>query len=308
VILILSNPGDLHARHIASKVKLKGRDVACVSRADFGKNASLVFSPNVPNGRIALHDGTTIASQDVSAVWFRRPGIVSVDPAMTDELDRSFAENEWNHALDSFFTTTFQRQVSPLLKQRAATKPLQLSLASRVGLRVPQTLITSCAEEALAFVAEHRGAVVHKAMSAPRHAFIDTRAWDSEATLHAADLSMCPTILQERIVGPADVRATMIGSQIFSACIHTSQGRAEIDSRLDPDAPFTAYQLPASVEAGLLSLMNELGLVFGTIDLKIAASGEHVFLEINPQGQFLYVEIQTGLPISDALVEYLAAD
>ena len=134
-----------------------------------------------------------------------------------------------------------------------------------------------------------------------------TRAWDSEATRHAADLSMCPTILQERIVGPADVRATMIGSQIFSACIHTSQGRAEIDSRLDPDVPFTAYELPASVEAALLRLMDELGLVFGTVDLKVATSGEHVFLEINPQGQFLYVEIHTGLPISDALVEYLAS-
>ncbi len=306
MILILSDPGDVHARHIASKLRQRGCEVACISRGDFGNKASLAFSPNVPNGRINLHDGTTIASEDVSAVWFRRPGIVSAVPTITDELDRSFTENEWNQALDGFFTTAFGRKVSPPLKQRAATKPLQLSLASRLGIRVPQTLITSSTEEALAFVAEHHGAVVHKAMSAPRHAFIDTRAWDSEATRHAADLAMCPTILQERIFGPMDVRATVIGRHIFSACVHTSQGRAEIDSRLDPDAPFTTYQLPGNVEASLLRLMDELGLVFGTIDLKIATSGEHVFLEINPQGQFLYVEIHTGLPISDALVEYLA--
>jgi hypothetical protein len=306
VILILSNPGDLHARHIASKLKQRGGRVACISRGDFGKKALLAFRPNVPNGRIALQDGTIIASEDVSAVWFRRPGIVSPDPAITDELDRSFTENEWNQALDGFFTVAFGRQVSPPLKQRAATKLLQLSLASRLGMRVPQTLVTSSAEEAFAFVAEHHGAVVHKAMSAPRHTFIDTRAWDSEATRRAADLAMCPTILQERIFGPMDIRATVIGGQIFSACIHTSQGRAEIDSRLDPDAPFTVYKLPSSVEGALHRLMGELGLVFGTIDLKIATNGEHVFLEINPQGQFLYVEIHTGLPISDALVEYLA--
>ncbi len=51
--------------------------------------------------------------------------------------------------------------------------------------------------------------------------------------------------------------------------------------------------------------MDKLGLVFGTIDLKLADSGERVFLEVNPQGQFLYIEIQTGLPISNALAELL---
>ena len=40
--------------------------------------------------------------------------------------------------------------------------------------------------------------------------------------------------------------------------------------------------------------MDELGLVFGTIDLKVADNGEHIFLEVNPQGQFLYIEILTG--------------
>jgi glutathione synthase/RimK-type ligase-like ATP-grasp enzyme len=54
--------------------------------------------------------------------------------------------------------------------------------------------------------------------------------------------------------------------------------------------------------------MGELGLVFGTIDLKVADNGDHVFLEINPQGQFLYIEILTGLPISNALADFLAYD
>ena len=54
--------------------------------------------------------------------------------------------------------------------------------------------------------------------------------------------------------------------------------------------------------------MDELGLVFGTVDLKLANSGEHVFLEVNPQGQFLYIEILTGLPISNALAEFLSSD
>jgi hypothetical protein len=51
--------------------------------------------------------------------------------------------------------------------------------------------------------------------------------------------------------------------------------------------------------------MDRLRLVFGTIDLKVADNGEHVFLEVNPQGQFHHIEILTGLPISNALADYL---
>jgi len=308
MILILSNPQDVHARHIAKQLRLRGREVVCFSRADFGTGASLAFRPGADQGAIRLADGTRIISDDVSAVWYRRPGSVASDPTISDELDRSFAENEWMHALDGFFTSVFPRIVSPPLKQRAATKPIQLSLASRLGLRVPETLITSDPEEALTFVAAHQGRVVHKAMTAPPHQFIDTRAWDSEASRHIADISLCPTIFQERIVGPADVRATVVGEQIFSACIQSASGRASVDSRLDSDAPCAPYDLPSDVEAAILRLMNELELLFGTVDLKVTDCGEHVFLEVNPQGQFLYIEILTGLPISNALADFLACD
>ena len=39
-----------------------------------------------------------------------------------------------------------------------------------------------------------------------------------------------------------------------------------------------------------MMLMRELGLVFGCIDLIVTPEGEHVFLEINEMGQFLWVE------------------
>jgi hypothetical protein len=307
MILILSNPGDVHARHIANLLRQRGREVFNVSRGHFGNGVSLSLYPDAQHGSITI-DGTRIVSDDISAIWYRRPGRVHAARAITHELDRSFTENEWAHFLDGFFAVASRRNISPPSKQRAATKPLQLSLASRVGLRVPKTLITSDPAEALAFAGEFERGIVHKAMTAPTHHFIDTRVWNSTDAQHIGDLPLCPSIFQERIVGPADVRATVVGSQILSALILTSSGRASVDSRLDADAPCTPYQLPSDVESAILRLMDELGLVFGTIDLKVADNGDHVFLEINPQGQFLYIEILTGLPISNALADFLAYD
>jgi len=306
MILILANPQDMHAKHISELLQARGCEVECLVKADFGNGASMTLDPGARQGELELLDGTSIASDSISAIWHRRPGAVRANPTMTDNFDRSFAENEWAQAIDSFFSLVPGLSVSPPTNQRAATKLRQLSLAPRVGLRVPQTLVTSDPEAALAFVARHHGAVVHKAMTAPPHQFIDTRAWDAAATQQVAGLSLCPTILQERVHGPADVRATVVGREIFSACILTAQGRAAVDSRLDADAPCVRYELPDNVASGLLQLMDELGLQFGTVDLKVADDGELVFLEINPQGQFLYIEILTGLPISHALAAFLA--
>jgi glutathione synthase/RimK-type ligase-like ATP-grasp enzyme len=53
--------------------------------------------------------------------------------------------------------------------------------------------------------------------------------------------------------------------------------------------------------------MRRLGLVYGAIDLRLTGDGRYVFLEINPAGQFRYVEEQTGQPLAAALAARLAA-
>jgi glutathione synthase/RimK-type ligase-like ATP-grasp enzyme len=267
---------------------------------------TLSYDPAGGGAVIGLHDGTRIASDEVSAVWYRRPGRVQIDPSIRDPLDGSFAHNEWRQGIDGLFSTAFSRIVSPPLMQRAAIKPRQLAVARDVGLAVPDTLITSDADEALAFVERHRGGVVHKAMTAPPHRFIDARAWDPSAREHIAELSICPTIFQERVSGPGDVRITVVGDRVFAARIDTASGRAAVDSRLDLDAPCAPHALPDDVCAAILRLMRQLGLLFGTIDMKLTDGGEHVFLEVNPQGQFLYIEILTGMPIATAVADFLA--
>ena len=52
--------------------------------------------------------------------------------------------------------------------------------------------------------------------------------------------------------------------------------------------------------------MERLGLVYGAIDLRRTPEGEHVFLEINTAGEFLFVEERTGQPIARAVADWLA--
>ncbi|HEX8894260.1 MAG TPA: hypothetical protein VF783_13095 [Terriglobales bacterium] len=68
---------------------------------------------------------------------------------------------------------------------------------------------------------------------------------------------------------------------------------------------FEKHVLPSGVENRLLLLMRRMGLEYGAIDLRLTPEGKYVFLEINPAGQFLWIEEATGQKISDAIAAHL---
>ena len=282
-----------------------GNQVSLIHGSEFGVTRTLSFCPGTGDGVISDRNGSRIRANDISAVWYRRPGRPRANDVISDRLDRAFAESEWQHAIDGFFSSLPARVVSPPFMQRSAIKPRQLAAARDEGLRVPESLITNEIDEALAFV-EKYGRVIHKASSSPPHRFLDTRTWGCREMECIEEISLCPIILQEQIDGPSDIRATIIGNRIFAARIDKSERYSGPDSRLDLDATCQPHELPDEVSSRLLRVMDRLGLLFATVDLKLTENRDYVFFEVNPQGQFLYIEILTGLPISSTIAGFLA--
>jgi hypothetical protein len=311
MILILAPHEDVHARRVAQEVeRLGGTALILDTRgAGSGFRASLSFVGGDREIRVRrVRDAPIEHLEAVGAVWTRRPGRPTVPGSVLDADHRQFALNEWRSVLDGMTATigASTRVVNPLEAQRAAAvKPYQLAVAQRVGLRIPDTLITSDPEHAKEFVDRHHGSVIHKAMTALPQSFLETRLWQDDDLSRLDQLPLAPTIFQEFLDGPADIRVTIAGDEQFAALIASSSSRIGIDSRLDLDVPARACDLPPDVCASLGALMRGLGLSFATIDLKVDARGDHHFLEVNPQGQFLYIEILTGQLISAAVARTL---
>jgi hypothetical protein len=103
------------------------------------------------------------------------------------------------------------------------------------------------------------------------------------------------------------VRIVWVAGQAWAVRIDSQTGAGWVDSRMDNSVAFTPYDLDDDVVASLHRLMESLGLVFGVIDMRVsAADGQIYFLEVNPQGQFAYLEIKTGLPITRSVAALLA--
>lgn len=170
-------------------------------------------------------------------------------------------------------------------------------------MRVPDTLMTSDADAAQAFVDRHGiGGTIYKIFTATMRVWRETRMLTADDLAQLSSLRLAPVIFQEYIPAVADVRVTIVGEQVFAMLIHSRGTSYEVDFRVSlGEARTTATTLPTVVEDQLLRLMNEFGLAYGAIDLRLTDDGDYVFLEINPAGEFLFCEVGAGLPITDAV-------
>jgi hypothetical protein len=305
MILIIAPRQDVHAVCVAQDLEKMGKPFRFVDSSRLANDERLQFRAGRQSGSTwTCVDGQPIVLETVHTVWHRRrflPPVAARHPIS----DQRYFQREWTEmiggALASLDGAWF---VNDPDRERAAVKPLQLRLAQSLGLRIPDTLITNDPVAAAAFIERHEERVVHKTLAAPRHRFLPTKAWSASDRDVLANLALGPTIFQEMVTGCRELRITVIGDRVFAAEFRPAADL--IDGRLDVRTPYRPHPLPADVLRRLLALMRQLGLVFSTIDMKLTDEGEYVFLELNQMGQYLYVEILTGLPLTAAMAELLA--
>jgi glutathione synthase/RimK-type ligase-like ATP-grasp enzyme len=248
---------------------------------------------------------------DARVVWWRRPRPLRLhDDLARAAPDRMFAYNEshaaitgvWS-ALDAYWVNDPERDLV------ASRKVVQLRRAAELGMRVPRTCITNDPAEASTFIeSEGTERTIYKSFLGSEDAWRETRVLRPDERELLDSVRYAPVIFQEFIPAVVDLRVTIIGDELFAAAIRSQETRYPHDFRMDLEsAGIEPHVLPDDVAGGLRALMASFGLVYGAIDLRLTPDGEYVFLEINPAGQWLFVELRTGQPITDALVDHLIA-
>jgi hypothetical protein len=321
MIIILTQTQDVHADGIYERLTQRGLEHLRLDSADFPTRATVSFKCSV-NGRPSFGLRTRARDIDldrISAVWSRRPLPPFPHEETTNPDCRAYAQEECANLLDSLWDALPCRWVPatyPVLR-RAARKPLQLQLASALGLELPPTLITNDPEEFLEFYAKHEGNIVSKLPSpAMTHTLkhLKLARYTQQVTrrdlVHADSIRYAPVTFQAYVPKRVELRITVVGEQVFAAEIHSQKAqRTRIDWRRydNQHTPHYPHTLPDKVRRSCVELVRQLGLCYGAIDMVLTPDGRYVFLEINPDGQFLWIEQLTGMPISDAICDLLAS-
>lgn len=257
---------------------------------------------------------------DITGVWVRRPALLGGLEVPVEERFLPYVHSSLKNHLKQLFAAfpTACWVSDEYAIQRASTKTLQLRLASEIGLAIPETLFTSDRIAAQEFTRTHQECIVKsQSVIAPRdnkgraQAYFATRVSASTA-LGYEGLDLAPSIFQQLIEPAFDLRVTVVGETVFAAKI-TLTGipahRPQRDWRLghvEGALAIEAYEIPAHIANQCSELVKKLHLNFGAIDLIQDRTGKIWFLEINPNGQWAFVEEATGQPIGKHLAALLS--
>lgn len=301
---------DFHA-HMIRKTLQERHGARCVilETDEIARTGALNWSPLAQcDPTLPIEGGGRVDVRTLDAVWWRRPSGRPWDrtlPGLEDVVDPQALEVVRNDCLAGFhgvMLTEFEGTwVShPDATRRAENKLLQLRTAARVGLRVPRTLVSQDPVAIRQFCAQQPTIV--KTLAGASGVPLLAHTVRPEILADDDALGLSPAIYQACIDGREHLRVNVFGSRIETARLRCD----ELDWRVHLDVTeVEPCTLPPEMERRLREFMRVMDLRMGVFDLKIDTQGEMVWLEVNPQGQFLFLEGMSDMKLAWACSDFL---
>jgi glutathione synthase/RimK-type ligase-like ATP-grasp enzyme len=260
--------------------------------------------------------GNSIDLGGLKSVWYRRPQPSFPHEEITDKVSRDLVTEECKTFVNDVWSSLdcLWLPAPPFMIKQAQLKASQLKVAAALGFELPPTLFTNSPEEFLEFYRQHNGNIVSKPTGASFYRIVGTifsrytEVVSKRDVGYAHAVRYCPVIFQAYVPKRVELRITVVGQKVFAAEIHsqeTNHTRHDWRRYDHHKTPYFPHELPPEVEQRCVQLVEKLGLCYGAIDMVLTPDGRYVFLEINPNGQYLWIELATGLPISDAICNLL---
>lgn len=307
MIVIVTVRNDLHALTVRGRVRDLGYTDCHIIECDHlgqGNNIHYSLGPGGDGDWIVASDGHPIAISKSRVLWLRRPRAnQTLKRPLSKDEGYDLVNNDCRGALSGYLATHFRgKWIShPEATIRASDKIYQQEVARACGFRVPRTIVTQSPHEVEKFFKSCDGNVIVKALVGADHMHLETRKISDPTAFTEDTYNASPALYQECIEGTRHLRLLNFGKRSLCGLIETDN----LDWRMHLDESISPWIVPDDVHHRVRRVIGELGLEMGIVDIKITPSGELVWLEVNPQGQFIFLEPLTGIPFIDAFSQYL---
>lgn len=318
-IIILTTKIDPHAQEVTACLIKRGALSVNWFVDEFLFNQKIIQKIGKDHSQnLIIDNNKNIDLQDIDVVWYRRvlrPNL----PESVSSLDKEYVQRENLIYLKSLWLTLGEsaKWINPFSSlDKSNSKALQLREANRLGLSIPETLITNDKSSIINFIQKNeRDGTIYKTFS--------PTSWEENNKIFACytatitidmlsteeNMALTPGIFQKRVKKDFEVRVTFFGEDYIAVKIHNSE---KLDWRVlfsNNELKLSSLRLPIDVEKKCLALMEKLEIVFGCFDFIVTPEGEYVFLEVNEMGQFLWVEeVLPELKMLDKFCDFLLSN
>lgn len=297
-VLILGHAADLHAAHIYRSLKRLGIPCHYWNVATFPTQTHIHWSPVAESGVLRLADGRQVGLSQIRSAFWRNFTGVKV-PKLPHAAVHKAAYDDAISLVRSLLQLSSIRWINPLQAyQLHREKPLQLSKVHQLGVSLPDTIVTNDLLAVQDFVNRHPKTIFKPIYGGVRTQLIAAEHLHPERL--KLSLKVAPVTLQEYVAG-ANIRAYVIGDVVYAAEVCS----AALDFHQEEDAELIPIVLPEALCRQAIAIAQALSAEWLSIDWRLTAAGEYLFLDANPNPTFLAFEQQTKFPITQALIELL---
>lgn len=308
-LIVFSTPEDSHVRAVLPLISSKTLTYVC-DFSEFGTTLCGSISPGKPpSGTFRNSMGDEISFHNVEAIWWRRPQEFRAQDGF-DGAIQDFIEGEraqfWSGFLAVLPPTI--RWYNDFQNERKSTRKIfQLEMALQCGFHIPETIVTSDPAEARKFIDTHNK-VICKALMGTEKNWRPTQHVTEELVAKLDHVTVCPVIFQEYISGNEDYRIIVIDDFIESVAFDMKHSRYPDDVSVDLLNRCWQAEIPEKLKIKLKIYMEHLGLRYGAFDFRLNEQGEFVFFEVNPAGEFLYLDQRANTQIAAAMATALSTE
>lgn len=315
-ILIITNKGDVTTDLVVKRLYQLDIPFKRFNTEEFPQNISCSIKINNSNNKISVsNEKWELTSDEIKSIWYRRPKLPEFSNVSFSHEEFNFAIRESNSFILNLWAILSDKHWvnNPFNLYLAERKAFQLKIATESGFNIPNTIITNDYNPVSQFIEGNNKSVVVKPISHGSFGSNDEFAiytTDLENTYYILTkdaVNNSPFILQEKIKKKYDVRVSIFGTRIFAHKITSIKQSDEIDWRvLKPDEiSYESLEIPSELKANLYKFMSTLHLKYGALDFAVDENDKWYFIEINPNGQFAWLEIANGDKLINSLIELL---
>lgn len=305
---IISEKGD-HTTNVVLKWLLKNNVV--FNRVDCDEAIDFCIKIDNEESSIKIDNG----DYRVDEYWIRRGGFQFLTTKNRNSVFENYLKKEQIPVL-SFIEKTMTENdnlVGSYLEEKFNNKILNIKIASSLGLKIPETLITNTKKELVSFFNLHTNIVSKCIYHDPNIQHNDYEYLNSgnqlvkEEQIQKLEEEFAPSIFQRYIEKKYEVRVFVFKDSLYSMAIFSQNDeKTKYDFRnYNKETPNRniPYKLPKKIIKKIMSFMKVKNMNSGSIDLIVDEKNDFYFLEINPQGQIDWLSINCNYYIEKSIAE-----
>lgn len=313
MILLITNKKDVTTDLVVSNLNNLNALYYRFNTEDLGKHINITL--DFFNNKFILYDNLkkrTINLKEIKSIYYRRPELPSYKHLKLKEEERIFLIHESLYILEGVYRllqNCFWIS-NPFKIREAENKIYQLTTAEKLGFNIPKSIISDVRNDIENFLEKNKQLIIKPIKTGilgelDEEKFIFTNNINFTEEKRAR-IKNFPCYIQNKILKDSDLRVTIVGGKIFSVKIFPQNEALDTTDwrRNLKKVQYEITNIPLYVEKQCLSLMKFLDINFGAIDFAVE-DGQYIFLEINPNGQWGWLDIQLRVGICDEITKLL---